>query len=94
MRIALHDLLAVRDPKVWRLSKELTDGLARFHVKVMEKGENRIFVAAPPEDRPVGMLMVRIIDNPNRDKQIRGQRDRVSRTRHLIPISLYPLSEW
>ncbi len=67
MRIGLQELLAVKDPKVWRLSTSMTDTLDQFYAKVMEKDENRIFVAVTPEDRPVGMLMVRILDNPNMD---------------------------
>ncbi len=67
MRVALQALLAVKDPRVWRLSPSLTETLDQFYAKVMEKNENRIFVATTPEDKPVGMLMVRILDNPNMD---------------------------
>jgi ribosomal protein S18 acetylase RimI-like enzyme len=50
MRIALQDLLIGRDPRVWRLSPELTDGLEEFYSKIMEKDQNRIFVAIPGEN--------------------------------------------
>ena len=75
MRVALQDLLAVRDPKVWRLSKDLTDTLDQFYAEMMEKDENRVFVAVTPEDKPVGMLMVRIFDNPNMDPRPFGRID-------------------
>jgi ribosomal protein S18 acetylase RimI-like enzyme len=75
MRIALQDLLAGRDPRVWRLSPELTDRLEEFYATIMEKDENRIFVAVGPADRPVGMLLVRVIDNPNMDPRPFGRID-------------------
>jgi len=65
MRIDLQDLLAGRDPRVWRLSQEMTDGLEEFYAELMKKDENRILVAADTRDRPVGMLLVRDLDNPN-----------------------------
>jgi ribosomal protein S18 acetylase RimI-like enzyme len=75
MRVALQGLLAVKDPKVWRLSTSMTDTLDHFYATIMEKDENRIFVAATPEDKPVGMLMVRILDNPNMDPRPFGRID-------------------
>ncbi len=75
MRIALQDLLAGRDPRVWRLSQELIDSLEEFYAKIMEKDENRIFVAAAPTGRPVAMLLVRVIDNPNMDPRPFGRID-------------------
>ena len=75
MRIALQDLLAGRDPRVWRLSQELTDTLEEFYARIMEKDENRIFVAAGPGVKPVGMLVVRILDNPNMDPRPFGRID-------------------
>jgi ribosomal protein S18 acetylase RimI-like enzyme len=75
MRVALQDLLATKDPRVWRLSKELTDTLDRFYAKVMERDENRIFVAVTPQDKPVGMLLVRILDNPNMEPRPFGRID-------------------
>jgi ribosomal protein S18 acetylase RimI-like enzyme len=75
MRIALQELLAVKDPRVWRLSPQLTDTLDQFYGKIMEKDENRIFVAVTPEGGPVGMLMVRILDNPNMDPRPFGRID-------------------
>jgi ribosomal protein S18 acetylase RimI-like enzyme len=67
MRIALQDLLAGRDPRVWRLSQELIDSLEEFYSKIMEKDQNRIFVAAGQDAKPVAMLVVRILDNSNLD---------------------------
>jgi ribosomal protein S18 acetylase RimI-like enzyme len=75
MRIALQDLLAGRDPRVWRLSQELSDRLEEFYATTMEKDENRIFVATAPAGRPVGMLLVRVIDNPNMDPRPFGRID-------------------
>jgi ribosomal protein S18 acetylase RimI-like enzyme len=75
LRIALQDLLAVKDPRVWRLSRQLTDTLDQFYAKVIEKDENRIFVAVDAGDKPVGMLMVRILDNPNMDPRPIGRID-------------------
>jgi ribosomal protein S18 acetylase RimI-like enzyme len=65
MRVALQDLLIGRDPRVWHLSRELTDTLEEFYAKIMEKDENRIFVATGPDGKPVAMLLVRVLDNPN-----------------------------
>ena len=75
MRIALQDLLAGRDPRVWRLSQELVDTLEEFYARIMEKDENRIFVAVPPDGRSVAMLLVRVIDNPNMDPRPFGRID-------------------
>jgi len=75
MRIALQDLLAGRDPRVWRLSQELTDSLEEFYARIMEKDENHILVAVAPDDKPVGMLLVRILDNPNMDPRPFGRID-------------------
>ena len=75
MRIALQDLLAGRDPRVWRLSPELIDTLEEFYARIMEKDENRVFVAAGPDGRPVGMLLVRILDNPNLNPRPFGRID-------------------
>ena len=75
MRIALQDLLAGRDPRVWRLSQELIDTLEEFYAKVMERDENRIFVAAAPGGKPVGMLLARILDNQNMDPRPFGRID-------------------
>jgi ribosomal protein S18 acetylase RimI-like enzyme len=74
MRIALQDLLIGRDPRVWRLSPELVDGLEEFYSRIMEKEQNRILVAVPSPSSfaprtapPVAMLVVRILDNTNLD---------------------------
>ena len=67
MRIALQDLLAGRDPRVWRLSQQLIDGLEEFYSRIMEKDENRIFVGAGRDAKPIAMLAVRILDNSNMD---------------------------
>jgi len=75
MRIALQELLAGRDPRVWRLSDEMTDTLEQFYAAVMEKDENRIFVAAAPRGKPVAMLMVRILNNANMDPTRFGRID-------------------
>jgi ribosomal protein S18 acetylase RimI-like enzyme len=75
MRVALQDLLAVKDARVWRLSREFLPELGRFYAEVMTKDENRIFVAVDESDRPVGMLMVRILDNPRMDPRPIGRID-------------------
>jgi ribosomal protein S18 acetylase RimI-like enzyme len=75
MRVALQDLLAEKDPRVWRLSESLTATLDQFYAKVMEKDENRIFVATGADDKPVAMLMVRVLDNPNMDPRPFGRID-------------------
>jgi ribosomal protein S18 acetylase RimI-like enzyme len=67
MRIALQDLLAGRDPRVWRLNQDLIDSLEEFYSGIMEKDQNRIFVAAGRSTKPVAMLVVRILDNSNLD---------------------------
>ena len=75
MRVAMQDLLAEADPRVWRLSADFAATLDGFYGTVMARDENRIFVAADETDRPVGMLMVRIIDNPHMDPRPFGRID-------------------
>jgi ribosomal protein S18 acetylase RimI-like enzyme len=75
MRVGLQDLLAEKDPRVWRLSPELIHTLDQFYAKIMEKDENRIFVAADAGDKPVAMLMVRILDSPHMDPRPFGRID-------------------
>jgi ribosomal protein S18 acetylase RimI-like enzyme len=75
MRIALQDLLAGRDPRVWKLSQDLVDSLEEFYSRIMEKDENRIFVAAGPDAKPMAMLVVRVLDNPNMDPRPFGRID-------------------
>jgi len=75
MRIALHELLLGRDPRVLRLSREMTDTLEQFYAKIIEKAENRIFVATGPDAKPIAMLLVRILDNPNMDPRPFGRID-------------------
>ena len=67
MRVALQDLLIGRDPRVWRLSPELIESLEEFYSTIIEKDQNRIFVAVGPDAQPVAMLVVRILDNSNLD---------------------------
>jgi ribosomal protein S18 acetylase RimI-like enzyme len=61
MRIALQDLLAEKDPEVWRLSSDFLARLERFYADIMAKDDNRVFVAVNRGDRPLAMVMVRII---------------------------------
>lgn len=75
MRIALQDLLAGKDPRVWKLSPEMVAGLERYYADVISRPENRVLVAVDSTDRPVAMLMVRIIDNPNMDPRPFGRID-------------------
>ena len=75
MRRALQNMLVECDPKVWRLSAELLGKLEQFYEDVMQKDTNRIYVACDEADRPVGMLMVRILDNPNMDPRPIGRID-------------------
>lgn len=65
MRIALDELLSRCDPRVWRLSDEFAGRLDKFYADIIAKDANRIYVACDEADRPVGMLMVRILDSPN-----------------------------
>jgi len=67
MRIALQELLLDKDPRVFRLSGDFLNELDSFYADVMARDENRIFVAADERDRPVGMVMLRILDNARMD---------------------------
>lgn len=75
MRIALQDLLAVVDPGVWRLAADFAATLDKFYGSLLPKDDHRIFVAVDEADRPVAMLMVRIIDNPHMDPRPFGRID-------------------
>lgn len=75
MRRALQDLIADCDPGVWALSPAALAGLEQHYAGVMASDTGRVFVAADPDDRSVGMLMVRIVDNPNMDPRPIGRID-------------------
>ncbi len=63
MRVALHELLLGKDPRVYALSPDFLNELDSFYADVMAQDANRIFVAVNEHDRPIGMVMVRILDN-------------------------------
>jgi ribosomal protein S18 acetylase RimI-like enzyme len=63
MRAALQELLLDKDPRVFRLSDEFLGELDRFYAEMMSRDENRVFVAVDQNDRPFGMVVLRIIDN-------------------------------
>jgi GNAT superfamily N-acetyltransferase len=69
MRAALQELIIEYDPKVLRLTDEFIAGLPDAYRRVMAKDENRIFVAADGQDRPVGMVMLRIIESGECDQR-------------------------
>ncbi len=75
MRIALQDLLFDKDPRVIRLSPEFLGELDRFYGEVMADDKNRIFVAVDETDRPIGMAMLRVLDNPRMDPRPMGRID-------------------
>lgn len=75
MRTALQELLLERDPRVFRLDPVFMAELDKFYADVAARDENRIFVAADAEDRPVSMLMVRILDNPRMEPRPMGRID-------------------
>ncbi len=75
MRIALQDLLAEKDPRVFRLSRNFLGELDRFYAEVAANDENRVIVAVDETDRPVGMIMLRILDNPRMDPRRFGRID-------------------
>lgn len=75
MRIALQDLIAERDPRVFRLSRQFLDELDRFYADVAAGDDSRVLVAVDEADRPVGMVMLRILDNPRMDPRRFGRID-------------------
>jgi ribosomal protein S18 acetylase RimI-like enzyme len=75
MRLSLQELLLDKDPRVIRMSPEFVAELDRFYADVMAKDENRIYVAVDEADRPVGMVMLRILDIPRFDPRPMGRID-------------------
>ena len=75
MRRALQECIKACDPVVWRLSPQLIDGLEQHYAGILAQNTNRIFLAVDETDRPVGMLMVRILDNPNIEPRLVGRID-------------------
>ena len=75
MRIALQDLLAEKDPRVFRLSRDFLGELDRFYAEVAAGDDNRVLVAVDEADRPVGMIMLRLLDNPRMDPRRFGRID-------------------
>jgi len=63
MRGRLRDFLGECDPDLWRLSNQQIAKMAEFCAENIGREDARVFVAADAADRPVGMLMVRIIES-------------------------------
>jgi ribosomal protein S18 acetylase RimI-like enzyme len=75
MRRALQELLIAGDPNILRLSEDRMAESARFYAEIMSRPEARIIVAANRDDVPVGMLMLRVMNNPMTDPDRFGRID-------------------
>jgi ribosomal protein S18 acetylase RimI-like enzyme len=64
MRTALRDYLGECDPAIWLISDEKAGRLAEFYGELIKKDTARVYVAETG-GIPVGMLVVRILDNPH-----------------------------
>jgi len=65
MRVELRDFLGSCDPDVWQISDSKADALADFYRDIINTDTARIFVATNSDSSPVGMLMVRVLENRN-----------------------------
>ena len=61
----MHDYLLECDPDLWVLSDSKLERLADFYGDILDRETARLFVVADREDRPVGMILVRILENQN-----------------------------
>jgi len=64
MRHRLAELLKAKDPNLWEMSQDEMNRLEQTYAEVMDGGKGRILVAADAHDRPVGMIMLRLLDSP------------------------------
>ena len=65
MRRALAAHLAARDPELWELAPERLAGMAEFYADALKQDNTCILVAEARSGKLAGMVMVRILDNPN-----------------------------
>ncbi len=65
MRSALRDYLAGCDPAIWLISDDKAGRLAEFYGELIKQDTARVLVAAGRDGTPVGMLVVRILENSN-----------------------------
>jgi ribosomal protein S18 acetylase RimI-like enzyme len=65
MRRALAAHLAACDPELWELAPEQLAGMADFYVDALKQDNTRILVAEARAGKPVGMIMVRVLNNPS-----------------------------
>ena len=75
MRARLQELLTECDPRLWRLSQEQLDNAIPYYAEVMARSTNRILVAVDGRDRPIAMIMVRLIENKMLDPDRYGRID-------------------
>jgi ribosomal protein S18 acetylase RimI-like enzyme len=64
MRRSLAEHLAACDPDLWELAPERLLRMAEFYGEMLKKENARIFLAFGSESAPVGMVMVRVLENP------------------------------
>jgi len=64
MRRSLAGHLAACDPDIWELAPERLLRMAEFYGEILKKENARIFLALDSADTPIGMIMVRILENP------------------------------
>lgn len=64
MRRKLGDFLRSQDKDLWELSKDEMSRQAERYSEVMDSGKGKLLVAVDAQDRPVGMIMVRLLENP------------------------------
>lgn len=65
MRTALRDFLLECDRDLWVISDRKQQHLADFYAAHLDKETSRVLVAADDADRPVGMLLARILESRN-----------------------------
>jgi ribosomal protein S18 acetylase RimI-like enzyme len=64
MRQSLARHMAACDPDLWELAPEHLLRVAEFYGEILKKENARIFLALDSTDTPIGMIMVRILENP------------------------------
>lgn len=75
MRRRLQDVITDFEPLLWRLSPEQLARGRQYYAELITHDTNRILVAADARDQPVGMIVIRVLENRQLDPARYGRID-------------------